>query len=703
MYLPDPSPEQHSVVLALHTSNVVCEAVAGSGKTTTVLHVARLHPDKKVLHLTYSAKLKAENRTRAEDLGLTNITVHSFHSAVQASLGKKCHTDTDLITQLRKFEGNHPEVKHPDVKQCDLSDFFDDEPVKAPVNPLESVPLPTYDIMVVDECQDMSLHLYAAVRLLCKLHTIKDSVRFLILGDARQTINEYIDADQRFLTMAEDVFRPLTTRSWVNKALTTSYRLTEHMGKFVTNTMRGPFMHCPKSTPDLVKLYTNTTLCDAAAYVVRSIQKSTVPREDMVILFNSVRPSFAGKNKKPFSIVAGCMSHAGIDVFIPHPDSKEPPSERVLKNKVCFMSFNSTKGLEFSTVFVFNFDASFFFGNEKDPGVCPNLMYVACTRATDVLSVFQIRGNDPLLCVDTKVNPGGFNLIGQALLTPLKRKPSPERDPKRVMDVNALIRHLTPRVMQYMSQYYMVEEIRSKTTTIPMCTNWAQVGGKFEEVSYINKYAILSDLVTSARMHRKGCNYNHYNTVIPEDILCQVEAARPAYLRALASSATAYVASTCDFEHLDLQINKYDWLTADSVLKCRARLLAIYGKGDGIVNARIGSGIDVSEGIAVYGVVDYLIEDSLYMIDCHASADVAQTCLETALNASLAGKESGMVYNVLTDTLTKVTLVEMPKHTIVSELVKKRLMGHAEAKYRIPDDVFINRTQSPVQHLSINS
>ena len=66
-----------SVLARVH---VACEAVAGSGKTTAVLHCATAAPGLKFLCLTYNARLKLQTRQRARELGLSNLEVRSGHA-----------------------------------------------------------------------------------------------------------------------------------------------------------------------------------------------------------------------------------------------------------------------------------------------------------------------------------------------------------------------------------------------------------------------------------------------------------------------------------------------------------------------------------------------------------------------------------------------------------------------------------------------
>jgi hypothetical protein len=76
---PPPSPEQLAIAASVGGGfSVVVDAVAGSGKTTTVLHIAAASPGKRILLLTYNARLKTETRRRAA--GLKNLEVHSYHS-----------------------------------------------------------------------------------------------------------------------------------------------------------------------------------------------------------------------------------------------------------------------------------------------------------------------------------------------------------------------------------------------------------------------------------------------------------------------------------------------------------------------------------------------------------------------------------------------------------------------------------------------
>ena len=94
---PPPSAEQAAVVASVSERvNVACEAVAGSGKTTTVLHCAREVPHLRFLVLTYNARLKLQTRQRAKELGLSNLEVHSFHAMAARYYAPDCRNDETL-------------------------------------------------------------------------------------------------------------------------------------------------------------------------------------------------------------------------------------------------------------------------------------------------------------------------------------------------------------------------------------------------------------------------------------------------------------------------------------------------------------------------------------------------------------------------------------------------------------------------------
>ena len=72
--------QQHIYELLLKKYNVIVEAVAGTGKTTTVLGCASKQPNKKILQVTYNKALRKDVQDNAAENDIQNIQVHTFHS-----------------------------------------------------------------------------------------------------------------------------------------------------------------------------------------------------------------------------------------------------------------------------------------------------------------------------------------------------------------------------------------------------------------------------------------------------------------------------------------------------------------------------------------------------------------------------------------------------------------------------------------------
>ena len=73
------SDEQREIVNAMSDHNVIVDAVAGSGKTTTILHIAKTYADQRILVLTYNSKLRLETQYRAEQFLAHGYIIRIIH------------------------------------------------------------------------------------------------------------------------------------------------------------------------------------------------------------------------------------------------------------------------------------------------------------------------------------------------------------------------------------------------------------------------------------------------------------------------------------------------------------------------------------------------------------------------------------------------------------------------------------------------
>ena len=122
--LPKKSNEQELIIKNLKIGNVIVNSVAGSGKTTTNLYIAKEFQDHNILLLTYNSKLKIETRERVKKYKIKNLEVHSFHSFCVKYYSRDCYTDSGINKVIK----NNSEI-------------------------IEKI---NYNLIVLDETQDMS-------------------------------------------------------------------------------------------------------------------------------------------------------------------------------------------------------------------------------------------------------------------------------------------------------------------------------------------------------------------------------------------------------------------------------------------------------------------------------------------------------------------------------------------------------------------
>ncbi len=78
------------------SGNIKINAVAGSGKTTSIIEYAKTKPGKRILYLAFNKTVKEEAKKKFTDCGLTNVRIETAHSLafkpiVRNSNYKICH------------------------------------------------------------------------------------------------------------------------------------------------------------------------------------------------------------------------------------------------------------------------------------------------------------------------------------------------------------------------------------------------------------------------------------------------------------------------------------------------------------------------------------------------------------------------------------------------------------------------------------
>lgn len=349
------SKEQSHIVELIETGkNIQIDAVAGSGKTTTSLHIAKRYLEKKILLLTYNAKLRIETRRKSQAIGLANLEVLTYHAFSVKYMDRTAYNDNNILAHLRSKKAGH---------------------LLSPIS---------FDIVIVDEAQDMNFIYYELV--LQILRNLNSSTQLIVMGDRKQSIYAFNRANSRFLTKAPQIY----TGDFVQARLSISYRITKPMTDFLNKCCAGTLPIEANKNGPLVKYIVSNTFQPLGKYEIDRFIAQGYSYDDIFVLAPSVK-----SEKSPVRVLANALTDVRIPIYVPVSDDEVLDTD-VLRGKVVFSSFHQVKGLERAIVLVYNFDDSYFkfYARDEDPTSIPNTLYVAATRASHALILFHDEAND---------------------------------------------------------------------------------------------------------------------------------------------------------------------------------------------------------------------------------------------------------------------------------------------------------------------
>jgi hypothetical protein len=544
-----PSDEQTAIINFIGNGhNVVGDCVAGSGKTTSVLLIAQAYPEKRILQVTYNKALKIEVRTKAVRLGINNLEVHTYNSLCVKYYNREGYNNDKLRQSVEKNAA-----------------------------PLSA--LPTVDLLVLDETQDMNPLFYGLVR---KFMTDSPSPigQMLVLGDKFQSIYGYIGADARFLTLCHEIWG----RKFLPLSLSTSYRVTNQIAAFVNDAMVGhKRISAVRNGPAVQYI-----VCDTFKYA-RSIAQKLIG----LITFGKLRaddifvlaPSIKSQNT-PMRAVENMLVSYKIPCFYPVSDEAQL-DEDIIEGKVVFSTFHQSKGRERKFVIVFNFDNSYFrfYAPTADPSRCPEILYVATTRASETLMLVHNNRDEPLPFLQKSMSElmaapyvafeqhGPFRVaeprVGPAIV---RHTTSPTELTKHLKDTNISL------LSAILEQVMTVEREAAYKVDVP--SRIVFDGGNTEDVSDINGIAIPA--IYEARIHGSST----IERFVRQEYDALMQGDQHAFLRKAYNKIGVEVKSNVGYIRLAIlyvsfiekiynkisQITRHDWLTKDMVDECCAVL-----------------------------------------------------------------------------------------------------------------------------------
>lgn len=642
-FLPDISEEQQTVVKHIAHKNVQVNSVAGSGKTTTILYVATTYSDKTILVLTYNKQLKADTRMKISKLGLKNTECHSYHSFCVKYYDNKCYNDVQIMNVLDKKTTN-----------------------------------PQYDLIILDEAQDITPLYY---EIICKLFR---NSRLLLLGDPRQCIYTYKDADSRYMSLCDIVF-DFSKYEWTNLKLSTTFRLTSTMTHFLNK--------CILKNDELVAVKQSTILpryliCNSYSYPIKEIEYYIKTKhynyDDIFVLAPSVRKNSVNS---PVIILANTISRKyNYPIYVPDSDEQKVESD-VTKGKIGFMSLNQVKGLERKVVIVFGFDMSYFklFDKKSDPKICPNVFYVGLTRSLECLSVIHDEKEACMQFVNMKDIRKHTEFINvNNVITTYDVKSSQASNEYRTCPT-ALIRHIKDEILLNACSFFETKTIETKSSVsnIPIKTKQADLVETVSEITGTIIPAYAEYKLTGNMAIAKAMKTDVVDMSIPE----------------LLKLATKYCSMRSGYVYKTIQIKTYNWITQKQLDDYSRKIMTLVDKNaefeyeldECIINTKI-NGKDMV--IKLLGVIDCVSNGIIYEFKC-VSELVLVHQIQLAIYAYMYLKTKSsnircILYNIFTNEKIEIIYDIENLKNMIAYLVEYKLFYENNNT----DDLFIKNANS---------
>ena len=656
----EPSKEQSIIIKKAKTCNIIVNAVAGSGKTTTGLFIAKKYPKEKILLLVYNKKLKIETRKRVKQENINNIKIHSFHSFVYAFY-EKCTRDCDM-----------------------------DRVIEKDLNPRQRI---NFDIIIIDEIQDMTPSLYDLVLKLDR-DNINQKCRYIRFGDPKQQIYEKMfNSNSKYLT---DIINPFDHNETDICNLTISYRLTPELANFVNISLLGEEIIVPGNKSQGIKpLLVETNIFESSKIIIENIKKfinDGFKAEDIFILAPTIRP---GENS-PITYIMNDLTeiyknNGDTPLYCPMNDDENIDDE-IMKNKIVFCSFHQSKGLERKIVFVLGFDNSYFryYGKDLKQNICPNILYVATTRSMLHLILIKHKINPHMQFINVASLQETCNIDG-VISTSKSKITTGER--KKNISVTELIRFLDRETIKQclgkikketinkceenidivgVSQQKDLKESVSSLNGIAIHIYYQIKTGTFDNKQYIKWCQSIIDTNPSVNTWLKDIIKTDNSLVEISDILIA------------ANIIQSYMSNGRLFKLA--QINNYNWMTEKQLKSLYERMYEMFKQYDQNMKHEVeltsSTKLEgIKDPIIIRGFADIISDKEIWEIKYTEEIE-EKYIIQLAIYMYLISKnkeifsnglvdKNSYVYNVRTNEIIQLECSEKELYEIINILLKK--------------------------------
>lgn len=567
MSLITPSEEQQLIIdIFCAGYNIKVEAVAGSGKTASLLFLSKIVKEKfnvGCLLLTYNKDLKDDIDKRLCTLGLnSHVKAYTYHGFASSQYGMSIHNDVLL----------HSKVDQKITKK-------------------------TPDVIFLDEVQDMNDDYYKLVN-----NILSHGKLLVIVGDPRQCINEHIGSTDKFLINNEQYFN--TGRPWRTLKLRTSYRMTPAIANFVNK-------HVLKQ--DIIIGGNLTAKNDLPIYkynawnmniLLNKMVRKYGPDEVALLL-----PSL-NSTRNPNSPISKLIN--GHDRKILFNIKSENESFEVGKGKVSISTYSSMKGRQKKCIFLLCFDESYFDYYNKvwnKPDELPNILYVASTRASDMLIIIQDTKTIPLRTIIKENLHEDCKIIGSQ--NDIVFKPASKNNISRVTglikhrtlkDILMLISLTTVKTLNPIAEKYSaadiikfngyIEDVKSfYGTLIPIYTEYLLYGS-----THLNTFSAPSDN-----------NFDDIQSIFMDLLYNNNNKSLREWMELIIS----YISMRDGCHFYKDQITNYNWVDEEYILKMCDRLMNMLPT-NGLFEKYIKYN-------SIEAYIDYVVNDEIWEFKCTSS------------------------------------------------------------------------------------
>jgi hypothetical protein len=492
-----------------------------------------------------------------------------------------------------------------------------------------------YDIIVVDEAQDMTPLFYELLRKFLSDIDFPES-GLIVMGDRYQGIYDFKNADTRFLTLSDKLY----SGKFITLPLKESYRVTKNISIFVNNVMLGYERIQSNKESKYKVIYCKLNIFSIHFKMVNWIKEfisSGYKPDDIFVLAPTIKAS-----DNPVKRLENELVKEGIAVHYSRNDD-DGLDDEIIKNKIVFTTFHQSKGRERKIVIVYGFDATYFkfFKKNSDPNICPSELYVATTRAKEILILIDHESEQPLPFLrydyDQIKQLPYVNFIGNA--RKIKIMPITSTTEKyHNTTVSELVRYISEDTMKYLIPLIenIFEELDNQKSknTVDIPVSMLMDNGLTEDISNLNGLVIpqlYEESIKADNLFKKL--FFKKNIIVRDKIILDNIAKAKEFIdqkrntEAMLLLGNIYIAHYENIHSKLKQTLKYDWLKEDDLKVCY-RNLARYIKDGVAFEIELGDRVD-SKGNLVYrhqtnnfgvielrGRADAIDSESLFEFKC---------------------------------------------------------------------------------------